>query len=157
MMRITTLALASGLVSIVAVGAASAGELVVGAASAAPGQSVTVPVTYTAGGRSAVAVASDVRFNTAIFKNPRCTGGSDLPAAKSVRCGTPKSGILRLAVFGLNTDPMVSGEVAKITFDVAPNAKKGRYRLRNKPSAADKDGNDFRLAHGHGAVRVAAN
>ncbi len=156
-MKVTRFVLTAGLIGIVAVGSASAGELVVGVANASPGQSVTVPVTYTASGRSAVAVASDIRFNTAIFKNPRCAGGSDLPTNKSVRCGTPKSGILRLAVFGLNTDAMGSGEIAKITFDVAPNAKNGRYKLRNKPSAADKDGNDFHLAHGHGAVRVAAN
>lgn len=156
-MGLIRLVLVSACLGIAMANAASAGELTVGTANAAPGTSVTVPVTYAASGQNAVAVASDVRYNTAIFKNPRCEGGSGLPANKSVRCGTPKKGILRIAVFGLNTDTLASGEVAKITFDVASGAKQGRYKLRNKPSAADKDGNDFRLAHEHGVVRVASN
>ena len=132
----------------------NAGQLAVGSANTQPGQTVSVSVTYTAEGKTAVALASDVRFNTAIFKNPRCENGSALGGDKSVRCGTPKPGILRLAIFGLNTNPVAAGEVAKIVFDVAPAAKAGRYTLRHKPTAADKDGNDFKLTHSHGVVHV---
>lgn len=144
-----------GAVIVASTTAALAGEIRLGDAVVEPGQSVTVPLSYSASGKTAVAVASDVRFNTSIFKNPRCSGGSALPANKSVRCGNPSRGVLRLAIFGLNTDPLPSGELATITFDIPATAKPGRYKLRNKPSAADKDGNDFRLTHGHGAVRIA--
>jgi len=154
-MKAISLTPASCLLTIAMAGSVWAGELKVGSADAVPGQPVTISIDYTASGKTAAALASDVRFNTNIFKNPRCTPGSNTPPTKSVRCGNPSKGVLRLAVFGLNTDPIGSGEVAKITFDVAPDAKKGRYKLRNKPSAADKDGNDFRLSHAHGAVRVA--
>jgi len=136
--------------------AAQAGELILGSADVVPGTTLTVPLTYQATGRDAVAVASDIRFNAAIFQNPRCSDGSDLGAGKSVRCASPKRGILRVAVFGLNSDALSGGELAKVSFDIPATAKQGRYKLRNKPSAADKDGNDFRLKHTHSSVRVGA-
>ncbi len=154
-MMMVRVAFVCGLVILAGGQATKAGEIRLGEATVEPGQSVTVPLRYSASGKTAVAVASDVRFNTSIFKNPRCSGGSALPANKSVRCGNPSRGVLRLAIFGLNTDPLPSGELATITFDIPATAKPGRYKLRNKPSAADKDGNDFRLTHGHGTVRVA--
>ena len=53
------------------------------------GESVTVPLTYRQGrGRVAVAVGSDIRFDTAALSNPRCAPGTALstsgPAAKLV-------------------------------------------------------------------------
>ena len=147
----------AGVVLLLTTTQAYAGQLAIGSANVQPGQTVSVPITYTAEGKTAVAVASDIRFNTTIFKNPRCENGSALGSDKSVRCGTPKPGILRLAVFGLNTNPVAVGEVAKIVFDVAAGAKPGRYTLRHKPTAADKDGNDFKLVHSHGVIRVVKN
>jgi len=140
---------------------AFAGQLVIGKGQVQPGQSVTVPVTYVAGKAGntvAVAVATDIYFNTKVLSNPRCEAGSALShaaAAKSVKCAEPKPGSLRLAVFGLNVAPMPEGEVALVTFDVAADARPARYRLRQKASAADAAGNDFRLGSHNGAVSVA--
>ena len=142
--------------------AAHAGELAIGNAQVLSGQTVTVPVTYTAGKagkKVAAAVATDIRFNSKVFSNPRCEDGSALgsgaAAAKTVKCAEPQPGLLRVAVFGLNVAPVPEGEVARVTFDVAADARPGRYRLRQKPTAADASGNDFRLVQRHGAVRVA--
>jgi len=140
---------------------AFAGQLVIGVAQVQPGQSVTLPVTYVtgkAGKKVAAAVATDIHFNDKVFNNPRCEAGSALShaaAAKTVKCAEPKPGVLRLAVFGLNVAPMPEGEVALVTFDVAADARPARYRLRQKPSAADAAGNDFRLGPRNGAVHVA--
>lgn len=155
-MKAITITLFAITLSLLLTPSARAGELVLGNAEVVPGTTVTVPLTYTTGGRDAVAVASDIRFNATIFQNPRCADGSALAAGKSVRCATPKRGILRVAVFGLNNDTLPGGELATITFDIPAGAKAGRYKLRNKPSAADKDGSDFRLKHGHGTVSVGA-
>lgn len=132
------------------------GELALGSAQAGPGQTVTIPLTYSPGkGRVAVAVASDIRFNTRALQHPRCEAGSALTGgSKSVKCAEPKRGVLRLAVFGFNTDPMPAGEVARISFDVAANARPGSYGLRQKPSAADAAGKDFLIKRQNGAVRI---
>jgi hypothetical protein len=137
---------------------ASGPELVLGSAQSQAGQMVTVPVTYKpGGGRTAVALATDVRFNPATFQNPRCEAGSALigsNASKSVRCAEPKTGVLRLAIFGLNTEPVPAGEVARITFNVSADARPRAYRLRQKPTAADAAGKDFLLRRRDGTVRV---
>jgi hypothetical protein len=153
---VTAMVMAAGLLMWTTV--AFAGEMSLGAAEVLPGQPVTLALTYTGGGRVAAAVATDIRFNAKVFTNPRCESGSALAsngtAAKSVKCAEPKPGLLRVAVFGLNVAPVPNGEVALVTFDVAPGARPGQYRLRQKPTAADATGNDFRLQRHHGAVRV---
>ena len=138
---------------------ASASELLLGRATAAPGASVTVPVGFRQGrGPVAVAVDTDIAFNARAFGNPRCAPGADLatsgPGAKLVICGQPRPGIVRVAVLGMNSEPVGTGELATVTFDVAANAHQRLYSLRQKPGAADAQGTDFRLRHRNGSIRV---
>lgn len=142
----------------VSAGTVRAGELTVGSAQTQPGQTVSVPVTYDPGsGRTAAALATDVRFDGKALKNPRCQAGSALSggnAPKAVKCAVPRTGVLRLAVYGLNTEPVPAGELASISFDVAADAHPHSYKLRQKPSAADAAGKDFLLKHRNGVIQV---
>lgn len=134
---------------------ASAGELIVGDAQAQPSAEVTVPITYRQGtGPAAAGLATDIRFPKGLTQ-PRCAPGAALSGGqKTVKCAEPKPGLLRVAVFGLNLDAIPDGEVATVTFQVSPGARPGSYRLRNRPSAADAEGKDYRLRHHDGMIRI---
>jgi len=103
-------------------------------------------------------VDTDIAFDVRAFGNPRCAPGANLstsgPGAKLVICGQPRPGIVRLAVLGMNTDSVGSGELATVTFDVAGTARQRLYILRQTPGAADAQGTDFRLRHHNGSIRV---
>lgn len=91
------------------------GELTLGSAQAEPGRAVTVPVIYSPGtGAAAAGLATDIRFNAAVFAHPHCELGSALTSgadtAKTVQCAEPHRGILRLAVYGLNLAPVPQGK-----------------------------------------------
>jgi hypothetical protein len=138
---------------------ASASELRLGRVTATPGTSVTVPITYRQGrGAVAVALGSDVTFDPRVLSKPRCAAGSALiasgPGAKLVTCGEPQPGLVRIAVLGLNTTPLPTGEIATVTFDVAATAPRRLYILRHKSGAADANGADFRLTHRSGVIRT---
>jgi hypothetical protein len=134
------------------------GELSLGTGHATRGGTVTLSVIYReANGPAAVGVATDVKFDPNGLTQPHCAVGGALASgtvSKSVRCAEPQAGVLRLAVYGLNRDPVPDGEVATVTFSVAAQARRRMYRLRQRPTAADADGRDFNLAHRTGAVRV---
>ena len=143
-------------VMMVAVGApALAGELSIGDAQARPGSEVTLPITYQQGtGPAAAALASDIRFPRGLTEW-RCAPGAALSGGqKTVKCAEPKPGLLRIAVYGLNLDPIPDGEVATVTFQVSPAARPAAYRLRHRPSAADATGKDYRLRHHDGILRI---
>jgi hypothetical protein len=133
-----------------------AGQLALGRDAGRPGQTVTLPLTYRQGtGTEAAGLATDILFKSSVLTHPRCTAGSVLSrAAKTVTCAEPQPGLLRVAVYGLNLDPVPDGDVATLTFDVAPGARRGLYLLRNIATGADAQGTDFPLAHRNGAVRV---
>lgn len=134
---------------------APAGQLSLGRATARPGQTVTVPVVYAAGaGPVAAGLATDIAFNPVGLSHPRCASGAALGASKAVKCAEPKRGLVRIAIYGLNLDAIPAGEVATVSFDVAPGPRRRVYRLRHKPTAATADGTDFSLAHRSGAIRV---
>lgn len=138
---------------------AFAGQLALGSASGAPGQSVSLPLTFRQGtGPVAVALGTDVSFNASALSKPRCGAGSALstsgPTAKLVTCAEPSPGVLRIAVLGLNTAPLPDGEVATVTFDVAPGAREGVVALSVKAGGADALGTDFDLEHSDGSVKV---
>ncbi len=134
---------------------ALSGQLTLGAARAAPGQTVTLPVTYDPGtGRTAVALGSDIRFRTGLT-NPRCAPGRALSkAGKTVRCAEPKPGLLRLVVFGLNVGPIPAGELALVTFDIAPGMRARSYRLQHTTRGADANGKEFGLRRRSGTIIV---
>lgn len=146
-----------GILTLCAVPQAQAGGLALGRATTVAGRTVTVPLVYTAGrGPDAVALATDIRFDPAVLSQPRCAGGRSLGSGKDVKCSEPRSGLLRLAVYGLNLDSVPAGEVATVTFDVAPGARPRSYQLRHTASAATADGTDFTLRQRPGTVRVSA-
>jgi len=135
-----------------------AGELSLAQVQAQPGQTVTLPMTYQAGRTAAAGVASDIRFDPTVLRNPRCTAGPALAGTgKDVHCAEPHRGILRMGIFGLNLAAVPSGEVAQLTFDVAPTARARTYRLHQKPSAANAQGRQLGVKHTNGAVQVVAN
>lgn len=138
---------------------AFASDLGLGHVTARRGQSVTVPVVYRqTRGPVAVAVSTDITFDTTALSHPQCALGAALsssgPAAKLVICSEPAPGVLRLAVLGLNAAPIASGEIATVSFDVAATARPRPSVLRHKPGAADAQGTDFRLTHRNGAIRI---
>lgn len=136
----------------------AAADLSLGRVTAHRGQPVTIPVGYSGkGALPAAALGTEIKFNPAVLSHPRCAPGAALATGstgKTVKCTERGRGVVRLAVFGLNLDAVPSGEVATITFDVAPSAQPKLYRLRHKPSAADANGTDFSLNARSGAVRV---
>ena len=134
-------------------------ELALGSAAAQPGQTITVPVTYTPkGDATAAALTTDLRFDAKALSHPRCESGSALTggeqAGKTVKCVERQPGMLRLLVYGLNLGPVPAGEIARVSFDVAAGARPRSYRLRHRATAADANGNDFTLRHRDGTVRV---
>ena len=133
-------------------------QLQLGQGRGQAGRSVTLPLTYKlSGGRTAVALATDIQFDPAALSNPRCDSGNVLSrAGKSVQCAQPRPGLLRIAVFGLNSNPVPEGEVATVTFDVAPGVRPRRVVLRQTPSAADANGTEFRIGRKTGLVRLTA-
>jgi len=135
----------------------SASDLKIGRLQATAGAPVTVPVTYTAkGAPAATALSTEIRFDKGLA-NPRCAAGDAIAggkADKTVRCGTPEPNVLRIIVFGFNQDPIPSGEIATITFDVLRSGRHRIHRLGNLPLASDGTGREFRLARKSGIVRV---
>jgi len=134
---------------------ALAGGLQVGRVSARPGQPITVPVSFTAGkGDAVTALTVDIHFDKGLI-NPRCAQGAVIANVdKVVRCAEVDRGQIRLLIFGFNQDPLPSGEVATVTFDVAPNWRRRLHRLASEVSASDADGKPIQLARKSGTVRV---
>ena len=134
---------------------ALAGELSIGDAQAQPGGEATVPITYQQGtGPAAAALTSDIRFSDRLTQF-RCAPGAALSGGqKTVKCAEPRRGLLRIAVYGLNLDPIPDGEVAIVSFHVPPGMRRRAYRLRNRPSAADAAGKEYPLRHRDGIVRI---
>lgn len=134
---------------------ALAGGLQVGRVNARPGQPIAVPVTFTAGrGTAVTALTVDIHFDKGLT-NPRCAQGAAMAGVdKIVRCAEVDPGQVRLLIFGFNQDAMPSGEVATVTFDVAPNWRHRLHRLLSEVSASDADGKPIQLARKSGTVRV---
>jgi cohesin domain-containing protein len=126
---------------------ASAGELTLKGAKAQPGNQLSVPVVYREDrGLVAAGVATDITFDATVLRNPRCAPGKALAgSAKTVVCAEVSPGQLRLGIVGLDHGSVPQGEVARVTFDVASNARPGHYQLQHTPSAADADGKDYSL------------
>lgn len=135
---------------------AFAGELTLGRTRGQTGGEVTVPLTYRqSSGPAAAGMATDIRFDPKGLTQPRCAAGAALSSGqKSVKCAEPQPGLLRVAIYGLNLDPVPDGEVATVTFRVSPQARHGLYRLRHQPSAADAGGKEFTLLRHDGLIRV---
>jgi hypothetical protein len=134
-----------------------AGEVQIARVNGRLGQPVSVPVTYRAGsGPATTALSTDIHFDKELT-NPRCAPGAVLAsgaADKQLTCGVVTPGLLRLLLFGFNQDPIPSGEIATITFDVSPNARRRLHRLQNIPLGSDADANGLALTHKSGLVRV---
>lgn len=150
-----------GAVTVLVLGSAAqafAGQLALGKANAKPGRSATVPITFRQGGPVAVAVGTDITFDTKALSKPRCETGSAVstsgPGAKMVICSEPKPGVVRLAVLGLNTAPLPNGEIALLTFDVASSTQHQLYVLHQTPGGADANGTDFRLRNRNGSIHI---
>ena len=144
------------IVGVLCAAEALAGELIVGNVRGRPNGEVSVPVVYSQGtGPPAAAVASDIRFDSKHLRQLRCSPGvAASRGQKTVKCAEPRRGVLRLAVYGLNLDPIPDGEVATVTFRVSPRARSRVYQLAHTPTAATADGKDFSLTHHNGAIRV---
>lgn len=120
------------------------------------GQSLSVPVVYHSGaGPLATSVAADVIFDPGVFTHPRCQRHTSLThARKTIRCAELEPGHLRMAVYGLNANPVPDGRLATVQFDVAPQARLGLYRLRHVPTASEAAGREFPLVRHGGTVRL---
>lgn len=136
------------------------GELALGSVPAHRGDIASVPVTYRPGSGTAVALATDIRFNAVVLMHPRCEPGSALTGTatgtKSVKCDSRRSGLVHLAVVGVghDTSPLPAGEVARVIFDVGQNAGRHQYELEQRATASNADGRNIRLKTRSGAVRV---
>jgi hypothetical protein len=132
------------------------GTLVLKKAQGQAGATVAVAVLYRQGGGTAAAgLATDIEFDRTVLSQPRCAPGPALAAvSKSVICSETTPGRLRLGILGLDTTSVPQGEVARVTFAVAPTARPGRYKLRQHPTAADSDGRDYALRSRDGVVRI---
>jgi PKD repeat protein len=114
--------------------------LTVGNSSAAPGASVTVPVTLTGRDATLCGLTTDVTYDLAslTFTSAQI-GPAALAAGKSLNSSTPSTGVIRLAILGINVTPIGDGIVAYLTFQVAQGAS-GSTVLNHSCGGTDCEG-----------------
>jgi hypothetical protein len=103
--------------------AQSAG-IAVGSASGLPGETVTIPVGFTAGATAVSTVQFDLMFSSSITYGSTATGAAAAAASKSASANAIAGG-LRVMVFGLNANAIGSGVLAEVQFTISGSAPAG--------------------------------
>jgi hypothetical protein len=137
----------------------------VGSGAGAPGAMVTIPVTLASNGSAVGGISVDIDFDSTAFSiapatdcviNPAigpgtgpnkqlsagkvCSNGSGV-CTTTTDCTPPNTcGIVRVGIFGFNTNPIPDGQLFTCKFTIAAGAAPGVYPLSNGCAAADPIG-----------------
>jgi hypothetical protein len=116
--------------------------------------SITIPITLTNVDGVTIAGASlDIGYDTTLLGNPTAAiGPAGTAAVKDVSSNIVSPGVLRLGVFGLNTNVIADGVIANVTFPLKESA--GIATLTNTPSATDPAGNDVAITGSNGVITI---
>jgi hypothetical protein len=128
----------------------------IGSASGLKGTTVSVPITLTnVPGTSIASIGIDIGYDTVLLGNPTCqTGPAGNAVGKSATCSTPSSGVLRIAIAGLNNTAIGNGIVAYAKFTIKVTAPPGATQLNNTPSAADTNANPVTVGGSNGSIII---
>lgn len=132
-----------------------AANLDLGEATGVPSTDVTLNITLSTGGASISAVAMDIGYETSLLENPRVDiGPAGSAAGKSVFSSTPSTGVFRIGVLGMNTNPIGDGIVAYVRFKIKSTAPFVDTSLSNNPSASDPNGNSVPISGSPGMIHI---
>lgn len=112
-------------------------RLMAGRASGRPGADVRIPIGFFARGAPAAALSDDIVYDSAVLENPRVVvGPAAMIAEKEVKAASPREGLFRVGVLGINDTSIPSGIAAYVTFTVKADALPGRTLLKHAFSAS---------------------
>jgi hypothetical protein len=145
-------------------GGTHAPAITVGTGAAAPGATVTIPVTLTGNGSTVGGTSDDIDFDSSLFSiapadcviNPAigpgtapnkqlsagkvCSNGSGA-CTTNTDCTSPNTcNIMRVGIFGLNTTAIPDGQLFTCRFTINAATLPGVYPLSNGCAAADPNG-----------------
>jgi hypothetical protein len=106
--------------------ARAASQVQVGSASAAPGESAIIPISFQGDGAS-VALQFDLFFDDTTLRAGFAEPGPG--AGHIVSSSVPEPGLARIVIYSLTGEPLSGGVIARIPFTAAPGAPNGTSTL----------------------------
>lgn len=119
----------TGVAVLAAVAAANGAELSLPMASAAPGSSVVVPVTFTSQADSAAGIQFDLQYDSSVLSLIATPAETARTSGKTVYWRRLAPGQERFVIVGLNGNSFPDGAVIDLFVNLNPGAAAGQYPL----------------------------
>jgi hypothetical protein len=126
----------------------------VGTNSAAPGTAVDLPISLTPGARGIATLQCDLTLPSALTPVRTLTGAAAAAAGKSASMSASSAG-MRVLMFGLNQNPLGSGELAVVRLNIAAGTPASSLAVAiGNIVASDALGNNVAAGSSGGSVVV---